>query len=139
MNGVRHWGSLIFRIGYGSFYLLVGLYGSYSLVSGEGNPFAVEPGPGAKFQAALDETGFIVPIMLVCFLAGGGALTIDRTAPLGIMLLAPFVVVIFFYHTMLGGSLIWAFFWAGGLILLAYQYRSQLGVLVGISPENGRT
>lgn len=133
MSGAGHWASKIFRIAYGAFYLLVGMYGGYSLLSGGGNPFGVEPGPGADFQAALEETGFVVPIMLLCFSVGGAALLFARTAPLGIVLLAPFVVVIFFYHVMLGGSVAWAIFWAAGLAFLIYLFRARLGVLVGLS------
>ncbi len=136
MTSVGYWANSIFRIGYGAFFVFVGLYGGYSLVSGGGNPFSVEPGPGANFQAALEETGFIVPLMLICFTGGGSALAFRRTAPLGIVLLAPFVVVIFFYHVLLGGSALWAIFWAAGLAFLAYTFRERLGVLAGLSLSN---
>lgn len=125
----------IFRFGYGAFFALVGLYGSFSLLSGAGNPFSVEPGAGAAFQEALDETGFIVPVMLACYVVGGFALMFARTAPAGIVILAPFVVVIFFYHVSLGGSVTWAIFWLAGLLYLAYVFRAQLGVLVGLPLE----
>ena len=130
------WAKSIFRIGYGAFFVIVGLYGSYSLLSGGGNPFDVQPGPGADFQRALDETRFVVPVMLTCFILGGSALFSNRTAPLGIVILAPFVVVIFGYHVLLGGSVSWATFWAGGLIFLAYVFRARLGVLAGFSRSN---
>ena len=136
MNGAGHWASLIFRIGYGLFYLIVGLYGSYVLLTGGGAWFTVEPGPGADFQAALIETGFIPPAMYACYIVGGAALFFNRTAPLGIVILAPFVVVIFFYNVLLDDSVAWGIFWAGGLAFLAYLNRTRLGVLVGPLPAN---
>lgn len=130
------WAKSIFRIGYGGFFVIVGLYGSYSLFSGGGNPFDVEAGPGADFQRALEETGFVVPVMLACFIIGGSALFLSRTAPLGIVTLAPFVVVIFGYHVLLGGSVVWALFWAAGLLFIAYMFRARLGALAGLSLGN---
>ena len=139
MNSGGRWASLIFRIGYGLFFFVVGLYGSYYLLSEGGSWFTVEPGPGADFQAALLETGFIAPAMYACYIVGGAALFFNRTSPLGIVVLAPFIVVIFFYNVLLGGSVAWAVFWAGGLVFLAYLYRSRLGVLVGSLPANDRS
>lgn len=123
----------IFRIAYGAFFLVVGLYGGFELLSGRGNPFAPEPGPGADFQKALEATGFLVPAMLACFLIGGAALMFKRTSPLGIVILAPFVFVIFFYHLLLGGSAAWAAFWAAGLLILAWRFRSAFRPLVTYS------
>ena len=130
---IGDWAKSIFRIGYGAFFVIVGIHGGYSLLSGGGNPFDVQPGPGADFQRALEATGFVVPVMLGCFIFGGSALFCPRTAPLGIVLLAPFVVVIFCYHVLLGGSVAWAVFWAGGLLFLGYVFRAKLGVLAGLS------
>ncbi len=103
------------------------------MLAGQGNPFAGEPGPGADFQNALEASGFIVPVMLTCYVLGGAALLFSRTAPLGIVLLAPFVAVIFFYHILLGGSALWALFWAAGLLLLAWRYRDAFKALVSFS------
>ncbi|MBY6217579.1 hypothetical protein [Qipengyuania aquimaris] len=64
------------------------------------------------------------------FILGGLALAVKRTAPLGIIILAPFVAVIFFYHLLLGGSAAWATGWAGGLLLLAWHHRSAFVPLV---------
>ena len=46
------------------------------------------------FQAALHQSGFIDPLLAAGYLAGGGALFLRRTTPLGLVLLAPSVVVI---------------------------------------------
>ena len=48
----------------------------------------------AAFQGALHRSGFIDPLLAVSFLAGGGALALRRTTPLGLVLLAPSVAVI---------------------------------------------
>jgi len=48
----------------------------------------------AAFQGALHRSGFIDPLLAISYLAGGGALAFRRTAPLGLVLLAPSVVVI---------------------------------------------
>lgn len=123
----------VFRVAYGAFYLAVGLYGGFSLLAGRGNPFTVEAGPGADFQDALQATGFIIPLMLTCYVIGGAALLFNRTAPLGIIVLAPFVVVIFSYHVLLGGSVWWAVLWATGLMLLAWRYRDAFVPLVNFT------
>lgn len=123
----------VFRIAYGGFFLVVGLYGGYSVFSGGGNPFAPDPGPAADFQNALEATGFVVPLMLACYVIGGTALLFSRTAPLGIILLAPFVAVIVFYHLFLGGSALWAGLWGAGLLLLAWRYRDAFTPLVRFS------
>ncbi|MCA0911245.1 hypothetical protein [Qipengyuania gaetbuli] len=120
----------VFRIAYGGFFAVIGAWGSVALFRGQGNPFLSGEGPGPDFQAAMEATGFLVPTMLGLFVVGGLALSIERTAPLGVILLAPFVTVIFFYHLLLGGSAIWGFGWAIGLVILAWRYRSGFGGLV---------
>lgn len=122
------WSAL--RIAYGGFFAVVGAWGAISLARGEGNPFVSGSGPGPDFQEAMEATGFLVPLMLAMFILGGLALAVRRTAPLGIILLAPFVAVIFFYHLLLGGSAAWAFGWASGLLLLAWHHRSAFVPLV---------
>lgn len=130
MTLMIQWALTIFRAGYGLFFILIGAYGGLSLLSGRGNPFDSAPGAGTEFQNALEATGFMHPLMLGCYVIGGVALLFKRTAPLGIVVLAPFVVVIFFYHTLLDVSLLWAAFWAAGLALLAWQMRAAFLPLV---------
>lgn len=47
----------------------------------------------------------------------------NRTAPLGIVLLAPFVVVILFTHLMLNGSSLFGILLASLLGVFAWQFR----------------
>jgi hypothetical protein len=75
--------------------------------------------PGAiAFQKALTETRFMDPLLALACLLGGAALLVRRTAPLGIVMLAPVVVVIFLFHLALTGNWIWGtlnLVWFAGL------------------------
>jgi hypothetical protein len=59
------------------------------------------------FQKALTESHFMDPLLAIACLFGGGALLNRRTAPLGIAMLAPVVVVIFLFHLVLTGNWVW--------------------------------
>ena len=124
MSRISNIAFAILRFAYGGFFAAISAFSIFSLVQGRGNPFLPElSGIAAQFQVAMEATGFLVPIMLACFLVGGIALFFHRTAPLGIALLAPFVIVIFFYHLMLTGNWPWGTIWAAGLAILAWRYR----------------
>lgn len=56
---------------------------------------------GIAFFAALHASKFMLPLLGLCFLAGGLCLLLDRTAPLGLILLAPPIVVIPLYNWLL--------------------------------------
>ncbi len=112
------------RFLFAAFYVLIGIQTALALLGIIPAPeFEMSP-RNAAFQAALGETGFIVPLMALCFTAGGVLMFFDRTTPLGIVLLAPFVVVIFFTHLMLDGSAIWGTAHLGLLTVFAWQFRS---------------
>lgn len=49
------------------------------------------------FEKALAETGFMNLLLCAACFAGGGALLFRRTAPLGLVILAPLVIIIFFF------------------------------------------
>lgn len=116
----------IVRILFAGFYIFVGAQAALAL-------FGIIPVPdfdlsarNAAFQEALGETGFIVPLMAFMFVAGGILMMPDRTTPLGIVLLAPFVVVIFFTHLMLDGNVIWGLLNLALLLVFTLQFRSSL-------------
>jgi hypothetical protein len=70
------------------------------------------------FQAALTESRFMDPLLATTCLFGGVALLFRRTSPLGIVVLAPVVIVIFLFHVVLSGNWIWGtlnLFWFAGL------------------------
>lgn len=55
----------------------------------------------SAFFAALHASGFMLPLLGLCFLIGGLLLLLDRTAPLGLIFLAPPIVVIPLYNALL--------------------------------------
>ena len=75
------------------------------------------------FTEAIFATGFIGPIMSVTYVVSGILMIYTRTAPLGIVLLAPFIVVILFTHLMLDGSPVFGILLAALLGLFAWQFR----------------
>jgi len=93
---------------------------------------------GADFMAALRESGFIGELMYAGFFAGGLATLFDRTAPLGLVLLGPFVVVIFFFHLVLTGNWPFRSFWMALFLALLRRYRRRLGALWNPARAQGR-
>jgi hypothetical protein len=84
----------ILRWLFGGYYLLVGVLFGLTLV-GVLPPHKLAISPrSAAFQQALVATGFVMPILIATYIAGGAALLFVRTAPLGLALLAPAVVMI---------------------------------------------
>ena len=59
------------------------------------------------FQMALAQSQFMDPLLAVTCLLGGVALLVRRTSPLGVVILAPVVVVIFLFHLVLSGNWVW--------------------------------
>ena len=81
-------------------------------------------GPAANdFLEALNRSGFINPLLTGSLLVGGAAMMIDRWAPLGLLLLAPSVVVIACFHWVLTHSYIWGSIWPIWWVILAWHYR----------------
>ena len=108
---------------FGLWYLVTG--GAWLVTHALGRGAAhLETASGAiAFQRALTESHFMDPLLAIACLFGGGALLSRRTAPLGIAILAPVVVVIFLFHLVLTGNWIWGtlnLVWFTGL---AWLYR----------------
>jgi hypothetical protein len=93
-------------------------------------PLAPPTAAGRAFLGALMAASFFTPLLAAIFLAGGSALLFQRTAPLGIALLAPPMVVIFFFHIFLTGMVLWAGIWVGSLAVLAWGHRDAFKALV---------
>ena len=125
--GKRLWTAM--RFGYGLFFLLSGIAILLSVATGwPGAP--AQPTPEAQaFTDALAASGFVDPLLGAVCAAGGASLLIDRTAPLGIVLLAPPVAIILFFHLTLSGQYIWGPAVAAGLAALAWRYRLRLSAL----------
>jgi hypothetical protein len=109
---------------YALFYITMGVLTFLFLAGLISMPnFEISP-QNAVFQEALKSTGFIVPIMALTYVVSGGLMLFRRTAPLGIVLLAPFVLVILFTHLFLNGRPAWGIMHACLLLLFAWQFRS---------------
>jgi hypothetical protein len=127
----------IIRRVYSAFFFLIGAQ-SLLMVSGI-LPASEFPGsPETKaFTEAIFATGFIGPIMSVTYVASGILMLFNRTAPLGIVLLAPFVVVILFTHLMLNGSPAIGILIASLLGLFAWQFRRAYQPMWNYRHESG--
>src|SRR5690606_21441982 len=112
-----------FRIAFGLFFIAVDAWVAIALSRGDAEIFPQPTPAAAALSQALADTGFVNPLMAATFLAGGLCLLFKRTAPLGIVLLAPSVAIIFLFHVVLTGNWAWGAFWAAGLILLAWRFR----------------
>jgi hypothetical protein len=81
----------------GMFYALIGANGLLHL-----KPMPEGTTPAAMaFFAALNASGFMLTLLGMSFLVGGLLLLLDRTAPLGLIVLAPPIVVIPLYNWLL--------------------------------------
>lgn len=89
----------------------------------------------AHFTRALDDSGFIDPALIVVLLLGGAAMLFDRTAPIGLLLLAPPIFVIACFHWFLTGNYIWGSIWPIWAALLAWHYRHVFARLWERSPK----
>src|SRR4051794_27956383 len=114
----------IARIVYGLFFLATGVWILVALTTGMlGAP--VQPTrAAADFMRALDEARFVTPLLAITFTLGGGSLLFTRTAPLGLVLLAPPVAVILGFHLFLSGQFIWGPIVATYFLALAWHFRA---------------
>jgi len=108
---------------YGGYFLFVAVMVVRMLWFGA--PGVHEPTAASKaFTDAMNASGFLNPLLMVDYALGGAALLFRRTAPLGLALLAPPIVVIFLFHLRLTGNVAWGGGWALDWVLLAWRYRS---------------
>lgn len=108
---------------FGLWYLITGAAWLVAHATGHGASHPEVAAGASAFQKALTESHFMDPLLaLTCFF-GGAALLIRRTAPIGIAVLAPVVLVIFLFHLVLSGNWMWGtlnLVWFAGL---AWRYR----------------
>lgn len=81
----------ITRLVYGGFWLLIAVT----------SPPEQKVSSAAAFWQALVATGFMAPLLGVCYFAGGVLLLFRRTAPFGLALLTPAMVVIVLFNAVL--------------------------------------
>jgi hypothetical protein len=88
------------------------------------------------FQKALTESHFMDPLLALTCFSGGAALLIRRTSPLGIVVLAPVVVVIFLFHLVLSGNWIWGTLNLVWFVGIAWCCRRAFTALWNYSPQS---
>ena len=76
-----------------------------------------------SLEKAMAQSLFMNPLLCLCCLAGGGALFFRRTIPLGIVILAPLVTIIFFFHVVITKSFAWGTLNLLWLAALTWRYR----------------
>lgn len=128
----------LFRIAYGLFFIAVDAWVAIAVSRGQEEIFPQPTRAATAFSTALADTGFVNPLMAATFLAGGLCLLFKRTAPLGIVILAPSVAIIFFFHLVLTGNWAWGSFWAAGLALLAWRFREAFRPLWSFEGDASR-
>src|SRR5688572_983049 len=89
------------RILFGALFAFSGFTGLFNL-----GPQSMEgmPAEAVAFATALGESGFIMPVTKAVELVAGIMLLANRFAPLALALLAPLVIGIFGFHTLLAPS-----------------------------------
>ncbi|MGA0543730.1 hypothetical protein ACO2Q1_00485 [Brevundimonas sp. VNH65] len=121
--------------------ILFGLFFIYSpimvIVSFGGNhpPEAVPE--AARFTEALNASGFMNPALIVALFVGGVALLFDRTAPVGLIVLAAPVFVIGCFHWFLTHSYVWGSIWPIWYAALVWRYRAVFARLWERHPQGG--
>lgn len=85
----------------------------------------------------MQDTGFLLELLGLSYFTGSLLLIIDRTAPLGLIVLAPAVVVIFFTHWCVeDGNPAWGTANALVLLGLVWRYRRAYFPLFNFSNED---
>jgi hypothetical protein len=120
----------ILRLGYAFAIFAICIYAALATYLKGLPPLTPSTTAARAFLGALMTTPFFTPLLAVTYLAGASALLFQRTAPLGIVLLAPSMVVIFFFHIFLTGMVLWGVAWAGSLAVLAWGHRDAFAALV---------
>ncbi|MEG2496965.1 hypothetical protein [Brevundimonas sp.] len=89
----------------------------------------------AHFTLALDATGFMTPLLIASFLVAGVAVLFDRTAPVGLIILGPSVLVIACFHWFLTGKYVWGTIWPVWYLVLVWHYRHVFARLWARQPS----
>lgn len=113
----------VLRYLYAAYYLFVGVYLALSLTGAIPAPHPKISGASAAFQDALGKTGFMFPLLAFTYITSACALCFHRTSPLGLVLLAPVAVIIFFTDTLLDTAWLFGTLNAAVLAALAWHFR----------------
>ena len=115
------------------------LLGALFLVSGLNKlvpflPMPALPTEAASFIGALVATGYFLPLLAVIEIAAGSLLLAGRFVPLALAVLAPIVVHVALFHTLLAPSLGIALFVLGAELYLAWTNREAFGPVLQARP-----
>lgn len=106
------------RIPFACWYLGVGIVG---LITNDPVKDAAEA--TTSLEKAMAQSLFMNPLLCLCCLAGGGALLFRRTSPLGLVILAPLVIIIFCFHMVITKSFLWGALNLTWFVALAWRFR----------------
>lgn len=110
------------------------LLGALFVVSGVNKLVPFMPGPvlappGAAFIGALAATGYMIPLLGIVEVIFGAALIVGRLVPLSLVVLAPLVVNIALFHTVLAPALPIVVFLVAAEAYLAWRHRNAFAAL----------
>jgi hypothetical protein len=108
---------------FGLFYAVIGGYYAYQFFTNPGATWPAFNLAEKKLVAAMMEAKFFGPSVSLTCLFGGIATLFNRTAPLGLLLLSPVIMIIFLYHLYLTGAYLHAGVQFAYLAALLFLYR----------------
>jgi len=115
----------IIRILLGLIFTVFGLNGFLHFI-----PMQPLPQPAVSFFGALAATGYMIRLIFFGQLVGGLLLLTGIAVPLGLVILAPIIVNILFFHLFLAPSgLAIAFFVVALEVFLAWRYQDAFAPL----------
>ncbi|HEY2665056.1 MAG TPA: hypothetical protein VGI47_11995 [Candidatus Binataceae bacterium] len=121
--------TLVARILLGLVFTVFGLNGFLHFI-----PNGPMPQPAIDFFGALLATGYMIRIIFLAQLIGGVLLLTGVAVPLGLVLLAPIILNIFFFHLFLApGGLPVAFAVIALEVFLAWRYQNSFAPLFSSS------
>lgn len=117
--------TMVVRILLGLVFTVFGLNGFLHFI-----PNQPMPQPAIDFFGALAATGYMIRIIFFAQLVGGVLLLTGVAVPLGLIILAPIIVNIFFFHLFLApGGLPLAFVVVALEVFLAWRYQNSFAPL----------
>jgi hypothetical protein len=110
--------TIVLRYLLGIVFFVFGLNGFLQFI-----PLPPYPGPAGAFLGALAATGYLFPLLKTIEVVGGALLLGNRFVPLALTLLAPALVNIVLFHTVLAPASPLVFIMLFAEIYLAWAYR----------------
>jgi hypothetical protein len=77
-------------------------------------------------ERVMAQSGFLNPLLCLCCTLGGAALLFRRTSPLGLVVLAPLVAIIFCFHIFITNDYWWGTLNIALLLALSWHFRKGL-------------